>query len=86
MEKERAVLHGILKEVDELIAQARKDSQELKEVKVQLESLHEQHKVADFEYRIRNEHIRRLSQQQSYCLRRLQRQKTVALQKLREIE
>jgi phosphosulfolactate phosphohydrolase-like enzyme len=86
MEQDRATLREILREVDELMSQARKDYKDLVELKSHLKALHKQHKVSDMEFSIRTEHIRRLGQQHDFCMRRLQRQKTVALQKLSELE
>jgi hypothetical protein len=86
MEKERATLREILREVDEMIVQARQDYKDLNELKARLKVLHEQKEVGEMEYYIRSEQIRRLGQQHDFCMRRLQRQKTVALQKLSELE
>jgi hypothetical protein len=84
-QSEREILQDILSGVEEMMAETRKSRQELYGVKKELTDSYQNGKVTELGYRIRLEQVDRSYQTIVFCIRRLEQQKKIALQKLQEL-
>lgn len=83
---DREILHDILSGVDELLAESRKGRQELHDVRQELDDRYKNGDYGDFGYHVRLEQVARSHQTLNFYIRKLEQQKKIALQKLRELE
>lgn len=83
---ERQKLRDILKDIHALMAETRKARQELNGVKKELDTCYQDGEVTELGYHLRLEQINRSHQNINFCMRKLEHQKKVALQKLRDLE
>lgn len=83
---ERAILEDIIRDVDKLIGETRGQRKEAKSLDKEIEEAFEAKELTDFSYAVKKEQMRRHNQNIDYCLRSLDRQKKIALTKIRELE
>ncbi len=83
---DREMLQDILSGVDELLAESRKSREELQSVKSELDVAYAKGDFSAFGYQIRQEQIDRSHQTVNFYIRKLEQQKKIAIQKLRELE
>jgi len=83
---EEAALKDILKGISELIADTRGQRGEINQLRTELDQKHSAGQVTDLYYALCMENLRRNNQTVDYCLRSLDRQKKIAISKLRELD
>lgn len=82
---EAAILKNIIESVNELIMETRGQVKNVRELKQTIEKEHNEGTMTEFSFVINMEHAARAKQNVDYMLRSLDRQKKIALSKLKEL-
>jgi hypothetical protein len=82
---EAAILNEILEGISELMADTRRQRKDLDELGRELHQNRDRQRMSDFRYAVDKERLRRSYQDVNYCLKSLERQRKIALQKLTEL-
>jgi hypothetical protein len=83
---QETILRDMVIDIDKLIRETRGTRTELKAVTTEIEDLLASGQISQLRYDIEQERIHRASENVNFCLRRLDRQKKIILEKLREYE
>ena len=87
MDKDRAeVLESIVTDVNELIGETKDQYRELQITKQRLKNLHNANKIDRLEFIVEKERIAITEESINDCLRRLERQKKIAVFELMKLE
>ncbi|HLC91446.1 MAG TPA: hypothetical protein VJC09_00160 [Candidatus Saccharimonadales bacterium] len=82
---EAEILEGIVKDVNEMIIETKQTRQELNEAKQHLEQLNHANKVELLDYTIQKERIRESETRANDCMKKLERQKKIAIHRLMQL-
>lgn len=85
-QSDREILEGIVADTRQLIADTRANRKEWRELVEEVETTYKRGEMTQLTYDINKERLRRSSEDIDCCLRSLDRQMKIALQKLRELE
>ena len=80
------ILKDILEDLADLVRQTRQSSKELRQIELELKQALAQKQITQFSFDIKAEQVRRSHQDIDFCLRSLDRQRKICLEKLRELE
>jgi major membrane immunogen (membrane-anchored lipoprotein) len=85
-QSDREILEEIVADTRRLIVDTRTSRREWRELVTEVETTFKRGKMTQLTYDIHKERLRRSGQDIDYCLRNLDRQMKIALQKLRELD
>ncbi len=81
-----SILEDIITDINQLITETRQTKKELKMLEEEVKQQYDTGKMNDLDFTISKERLRRHSQNIDYCLRKLEREKKIAITKIQELE